>query len=217
MNDFQNIGINEFALHQTKEDFVGTKLSLEQLERIRSICSYAFGLGTHELEDSPEFAFCKYVRISHTAPRNILAVPYFEYPLLEEIKAPTAEITEENKHLLVTQYRTRREGELPYLTRKFPKGSLEASPTNHLLVILYSKEQLEKEARINDDAAPPVGEKYDIICVNAEASELDAPMTPDTIVRNHLGVEFGGNGERLDKDKFMESVEYWDRYAMVDY
>ena len=57
---------------------------------------------------------------------------------------------------------------------------------------------------------------YDIVCVLAEADINDSPMTPDTIIRNHLGVDFGGSGEPIDREKYMESVDYWSKYALIE-
>jgi len=78
--------------------------------------------------------------------------------------------------------------------------------------VLYSREQIE-----NEEPGSSSGADYEIICINAEPDEIDSPMTPDTIIRNHLGKEFGGSGVSIDTEKYMESVEYWSRYAMLDY
>lgn len=38
-------------------------------------------------------------------------------------------------------------------------------------------------------------------------------MDPITMMRNALGMEHGGSGVELDKIKYLESVEYWSKYA----
>lgn len=186
------IGINSFAVRQTEDDFVGTKLSVGDLQQIRNLAEEQLN---KDVGVSDGYAdFCKLVTVK-------------DYSL----PCPIAKITPENVHRLVTQYRTRRDGELPFLSRKFPKYSVASADSHHLTVVLYTLKQLMAE---NGD---PTGADYDLICVNAEADELDSPMTPDTIIRNHLGKEFGGSGVEIDKEKYTESVEYWSKYAMIDY
>ena len=200
----EKIGINEFALRQTKRDFVGTRLSMTQLTLIKENCNILYNTDKTKLDNSDYADFCKYVVIVQDSYDGIIC--------------PIIKITDENKHLLVTKYHTRVEGELPYLARNFSKNVLYSiNDPHHLLVVLYSREQLEKEYKENEGGSPPVGSDYDIICVNAEPSEINSPMTPDTIIRNSLGTEFGGSGVELDKAKYMESVEYWSKHAMVDY
>jgi hypothetical protein len=40
-------------------------------------------------------------------------------------------------------------------------------------------------------------------------------MDPITMMRNSLGAEEGGSGVKLDRDKYMESVEFWSKNALV--
>jgi len=40
-------------------------------------------------------------------------------------------------------------------------------------------------------------------------------MTPITAMRNSLGREEGGSGERLDRQAYLKAVEYWDAHAAV--
>ncbi len=41
------------------------------------------------------------------------------------------------------------------------------------------------------------------------------PLVPITIMRNALGKEEGGNGEKLDHKVYKESVEFWKKYILV--
>lgn len=40
-------------------------------------------------------------------------------------------------------------------------------------------------------------------------------MDPITMMRNALGKAEGGSGVPLDRAKYMESVKYWEKRAMV--
>ena len=40
-------------------------------------------------------------------------------------------------------------------------------------------------------------------------------MDPITIIRNALGKEEGGSGIPLDRNKYMESVEFWKNHAIT--
>lgn len=192
MEKTQTVGISQFVIRQTKDDFVGTKVTAEKLEKLRSMAEQKLNINVDVSEGYAPF--CKVVTVRDMA-----------------LKCPIIEITEENEPLLRTRYRNRNEDkELAYLSRHFPKGSVKLIRAHHISVILYTREQLEKEG----DAV--TGSDYDIICINAEAENMDSPMTPVTIVRNALGTEYGGSDFPVDKEKHAESVAYWERYAMVE-
>jgi len=132
--------------------------------------------------------FCKlHVHRNWTSTR-VLAVP----------------ITDDNRHLLRSDYEARTRDELPVLVRWFE--GLEPPVADYLVVILYSREQLEKEGtRIEADWGV-VGCMY-----TAEAEET--PMAPITLMRNALGVEEGGSGVPLDRAAYRRSVAFWNTHA----
>lgn len=112
----------------------------------------------------------------------------------------TIPITAANQQQLRSAYESRNKSELPVLVRWFE--GLEAPVANYLIVILYSREQLEKEGeRIAGDWGI-VGCLY-----TAEPDEI--PMAPITMMRNALGVEEGGSGVAIDRDAYKRSVEFW--------
>lgn len=80
----------------------------------------------------------------------------------------TAKITAENEHQLRSAYEARTEKELPVLVRFFPCGSVPLVPAKYLDVILYSREQIQKEEA--DMGAEPSGETapWGIISVKAQ-------------------------------------------------
>jgi len=40
-------------------------------------------------------------------------------------------------------------------------------------------------------------------------------MKPATMVRNALGIEEGGSGVPLDRDKYLKSAEFWETNATI--
>ena len=40
-------------------------------------------------------------------------------------------------------------------------------------------------------------------------------MNPMTMFRNSLGKEEGGSGVKLDREKYLKSVEFWSKHSMV--
>ena len=124
----------------------------------------------------------------------------------QSIFAGTRLIPEHGETFLMSHYETRRQGELPYLTRAL--HGLIKPHARYMQVILYSQDQLKTEG-IYIDA------DYGVVSVNARLYEDPEPPTPATLLRNALGKEYGGNGQPLDRDAYMASVEYWDKHAIV--
>ena len=116
----------------------------------------------------------------------------------------TVPITTENQHLLRSGYEARSKSELPVLVRWFE--NVEPEIANYLVVILYSREQMEKEGdRIRGE--------WGVVGCLATAEPEEIPMAPITMMRNALGVEEGGSGVPLDRAAYARSVEFWGRNA----
>jgi len=184
------LGINDFVVRQCQPDFTGTRLSHQDLNHIHGITGQNFKAGLIEMGD---FAFSRIVVL-----RNQW-----------EVRAAYALVTDDNRHLLQSEYVTRQDGELPYLSRFFKDVST-LPMASHLHVIMYSREQLEKEGASN------TGSDFDIISVQAEMGTDLAPMTPSTMIRNHMGHAFGGNGEELNTRAYKDSASFWSRHAMIN-
>jgi hypothetical protein len=91
----------------------------------------------------------------------------------------------------------------------------------YLDLILYSREQIIKEniamgkadvagADQEEETAP-----WGIVSIKAQDVNYELPMTPITILRNALGKEQGGSGVELNREAYMESVNYWKDHATV--
>ncbi|KAF8821565.1 DUF3228 domain-containing protein [Cardiosporidium cionae] len=129
-------------------------------------------------------------------------------------------ITPENCHKLRSGYKSRTPEELPVLQRWIRRGDLEASlgPAAYLDLILYSREQIAKEATamkkmeeiVIDETLP----LWSIISVKAQDVKYELPMTPITIMRNALLLE-GGSGVAIHRQMYAEAVAYWEIHALI--
>jgi len=119
-----------------------------------------------------------------------------------------AKITESNRHHLRSEHKARREGELPVLTRWFPKGTVRVERAEWLHLVLYSREQLAKEGM-------EIDADWGIVSINSATAPEAAPLGPAAQMRNALGTEQGGNGKPLDPEAYAAGVAYWNEWATV--
>lgn len=185
------VGITKFAMKHTDEKFVGTRLTENQLHEIRFLTESKINLNI-DVKDGYA-VFCKEISI-------------IDFP----INCPIAKITPDNYPHLRSNYVLRNAGELPHLARFFAKGTVDPMPAHHITVIVYSKEQLMAEG---DDYT---GCDYDIVTVLAQPCEGTAPMNPYTMIRNHMGKEFGGSGVKVNREEYEKAVEFWSEHAMIE-
>eukprot|EP00747_Dinoflagellata_sp_TGD_P018990 gnl/TRDRNA2_/TRDRNA2_126869_c0_seq2.p1 gnl/TRDRNA2_/TRDRNA2_126869_c0~~gnl/TRDRNA2_/TRDRNA2_126869_c0_seq2.p1 ORF type:complete len:210 (-),score=36.23 gnl/TRDRNA2_/TRDRNA2_126869_c0_seq2:80-709(-) len=125
-------------------------------------------------------------------------------------------ITEENASLLRSDYVARTEQELPVLCRWFPKDVVKnlLQEAKYLDLILYSREQIRKEnaAMGNPDVSDA---PWGIVSIKPQSIDSEIPMEPITAMRNCLGEEHGGSGVPLVREKYIQSVDFWNRHARV--
>ena len=128
-------------------------------------------------------------------------------------------ITDENISNLKSDYKARREGELPVLTRFLEMDAKDVPVADYLVLVLYSKEQIEKEASSSIEKSNGKIEKFDgdwgIVNIMAQMKASPEPMTPITMMRNSLGIEEGGSGVSLNKYEYNQSVYFWSKNALV--
>lgn len=123
-------------------------------------------------------------------------------------------INNSNAQWLRSGYDARTDEELPVLVRWFDLPC-RLPAAQHLMLILYSQEQLLLECKSDEEkgAVPP--EDWSLVSVMALNEVVVPPMPPITIYRNALGIEQGGNGVPLDEAEYRAAVDYWDHHAMV--
>ena len=133
--------------------------------------------------------------------------------------------------LIKSDYMSRNEKEIKILTRWIDKKDVEPSiiPVfNFIDIVLYTKEHLLKE--INERIEKGTNSEADLIDkhkledpsithgvvkIIAMSERKETPIDPITMIRNHLGMEFGGNGEKINLVKYQESVDYWSRHVLL--
>ncbi|KAA8496842.1 hypothetical protein FVE85_0571 [Porphyridium purpureum] len=125
-------------------------------------------------------------------------------------------ITEQNRAMLHSGYEARTEKELPVLTRYFRADEIgDSAPVAKFLdLILYSRDQLYQEASAMGEEGFEQLEPWGLISIKAQDVDHELPMTPITIMRNEL-ISCGGSGVPIDREKYMESVRYWQSRAMI--
>ncbi|MCK9446555.1 DUF3228 family protein [bacterium] len=188
----KTVAINEFAKRQLNKSQWTHIPSIEKFEEIRKL--------TEEKINNNDFSdgyapFCKLITL-----------------VVSEINSTIAKISDDNKHLLVTKLTKRREGEEEYETTFFPEGTVEPLPSKYITVIVYSKEQMEKEYKeFHGDTL--TGSDWDIVSVNSEPYEGTAPMSPITMIRNASGK--GGSGHQYTLEELEISKDFWSKHALV--
>lgn len=194
---FRKLKIDKFGLRHFDPNFGGTKIldiSPEDFEfnLISDLSIQSIGLIDSKME------FCKY-----------LIIPNFT-----KCKSGSEKITMENYQYLRSGYSSRREGELPVLSRWF-EFPIEMPPAKYLQLVLYSKDQLVKESKARGEEPSLDLEDWNIIAILGQNSGTVEPMVPVTMMRNALGMEEGGNGQPMDKDEYQKSVDFWSKMAIV--
>ena len=198
------IALSNFALRHFKKG-AGTVVTShapeEFIDEVNELIdqSEPFEEPNFSMEDSL-YPFCKYLII-----RNFT-----------DAIASTAKITLENYQYLRSGYSSRTEDELPYLSRWFELPIKNTKPSNNLILILYSREQLLKERDVNgSEFEIPEDCEYGIVALQALDESVVEPMTPYTMVRNALGIKWGGNGEDINEDYLREAAKYWNEHAII--
>ena len=92
-------------------------------------------------------------------------------------------------------------------------------------LILYSKAQIDKEANEEIKKKRPIMSKitpssyfnaeWGIVSILGLNSTDDEPMSPMTMLRNALGIEYGGSGAPLNDEEYVKSVKYWSEHAII--
>lgn len=187
------IAMTTFALRNWDPERSGTHIEGMSPEELVARCNAAMTAGA---ELAPGYApFCTHLFLANTTPT----------------RCGFAAITDDNRDLLCSGYRSRREGELAVLERWFE--GLEAPPAAFFDVILYSHAQLVKEAVDFSDEVPECD--WGIVSIIGTLEAAEPPMPPITQLRNALGTAEGGSGMPIDADVYARAVEFWERHASV--
>lgn len=209
-NSLKSVKITNFAKRHFDKSFIGTKIlnmSVEKFEQqLHTFRNSELFVGTNDFILKDGYApFCKIVWLENFTDATVGSL----------------EITMENYQYLRSGYSARTEKELPVLSRWF-ELPLPAPKAEYLMLVLYSKTQLDKEGRITEGEYDDPNEKYipfdakwGVVAILALNSSEEEPMKPETAMRNALGIDEGGSGVKLNREKYLESVEFWSKHATV--
>lgn len=196
------IKLTDFAMRHFDKDFGGTKILDCTPEKFQE---YLSGIKiTHEkycFFIDGYAPFCKLLPIKNFTDAGLGSMP----------------INLENYQYLRSGYSARRESELPVFSRWF-ELPIKNTKAEYLMLVLYSKEQLQKEHSEdpkNADIPFLFDGDWGVVAILGQSHPNEEPMKPETMLRNALGIEYGGSGVPLDKDKYLESVAFWDKNATV--
>lgn len=167
------------------------------------------GLKEDDFDNNPVLkpgyaSFCKHIIVEN---------------FVKDLYAGTIDINEYTQNFIQTSYEARTEKELPVLRRFINRSDLKCDvfPARYLDIILYSKEQitLENKAMNKDDVNFDKDYHFGIISIKPQNVDYELPMDPITIMRNALGKEEGGSGVPLNREKYMESVKFWEKNIIL--
>lgn len=123
-----------------------------------------------------------------------------------------------------SEYKKRRPNELSIVQQSLPLSVLRAFGSdrvdaNYILVEMYTREQMVKEAIAEGKNATVDDYPADYYIFNAkplmEKDEI-IPAAPSTMLVNALGTEYGGSGQPLDREAYEKSVKFFSEYVYVD-
>ena len=212
-----DIDIQEFKNKINSEDI------LESLKLLMNVNS-SVRLNTNVVSRHGYAPFCKLVAIKNFTDAKVGSLP----------------IIIENYQYLRSGYSARTETELPVFSRWF-ELPVSAPKAEYLILVLYNSEQLEKEylskyltERFNSDEIDMFNEDdinffknsydynfeldsddYGVVAILGQSHDGEEPMKTETMLRNCLGIEYGGSGVSLNKEEYLKSVNFWNTNATV--
>ena len=237
------VKITDFGMRHFDPKFGGTKIldeTPEEVERIINLYLHNSGVCSFD-KDGENYDRSFKVRKSEFRYWNKIISGYAPFCKLlfmknfTDARIGSMPITLENYQYLRSGYSARRDTELPVLSRWF-ELPVPKPKADYLMFVLYSKTQIDKEAKkqyeedvayikkhgINprapmEEPKPPKPFETDwgIVSINGQTHPNEEPMTPVTMMRNALGMEEGGSGVAIKRKKYEESVEFWKTHAIV--
>lgn len=122
----------------------------------------------------------------------------------DRVKSAVAEITDENKHLVVDEEHVRREGESP-VVRKVIKGDL--VPARYAQVVVYRADVLDQDNGRSTDA------EWEMVALLGKIDK-DEPMHPTTMLRN-TNHDKGGTYREYSEKEWADAYAYWETHAFI--
>jgi hypothetical protein len=144
--------------------------------------------------------------------------PFCKHLFVENFADVLCGYTEKNSvtiPLIQSEYESRKEGELAVLVEYIDRNKFPPPKATYLDIILYSREQIIKENEAMGEIPPECDSPWGIISVKGQLCDYELPMQPITAMRNALGKEEGGSGVPIDRIKYQESVDFWEKNVSI--
>lgn len=213
--EIKNIKITNFAKRHFDPKFGGTKITditAEEFEKRINLELNAYAKikqGTNILPITTDVVrimegyahFCKLIAIKNRTNAKVGSLP----------------IKVENYQYLRSGYSARTEKELPVMSRWF-ELPVPAPVADYLVIVVYSREQLLKE-HVDQKTETPFElseqDEWGVVAILGQTHPNEEPMQPITMMRNALGTAEGGSGVPIDRERYMASVDFWSKNAVV--
>lgn len=213
---FGKIKITNFGKRHFDPKFGGTKITSHTPEQIEDYINGMTFSGNSPLSKIMDgyAPFCKLIAVDNVTTA----------------KVGTMKIDMSNYQYLRHGYSSRTPLELPVLSRWF-ELPLPAPKAKFLMFVVYSRAQLIKEHKaieakkkkqLKSAYIPTPFEfegdksvKWGVVAILGQTHSDEEPMAPITMMRNALGVEEGGSGVPIDRNKYEASVKFWSENAIV--
>lgn len=195
------IKMTEFALRHFDRDFGGTKiLNLEPKDFERRLNEYTHATYLREVLINSDIVID--VLDGYATFCKLLVMRNFT-----DARTGTLPITVANYQYLRSGYSARREGEFSVFSRWF-ELPLPAPIADYLILVLYDKAQLDKEAmseynkKIASDDIDSIGlempvpfdAEFGVVAILGQMNPIEEPMKPITMMRNYMDISMGGSG-----------------------
>ncbi len=223
----QNVKLTEFALRHFDKEFGGTKILNLEPKNFEEQLNVALNLynstATADVSNSglPFVAkimggyapFCKLVAVHNSTDAKVGAIP----------------ITVSNYQYIRSGFFARKEGEFDTFSR-WIELPVSVPKAKYLMVVLYNREQINKEAiadynkKIANGGIDSIGlekpEPFDgdwgVVAILGQNNPEEEPMKPATFDRNYMPIEFGGSGMKYpnmpEKPNLTENSELMRKY-----
>jgi hypothetical protein len=206
---FGQIKITDFGKRHFDTKFGGTKITNKTPEEFEEFLNLRVADSETPNNGNQPFRvkvmdgyapFCKLIAIENFTNARVGSMP----------------IDMANYQYLRSGYSSRTEKELPVMSRWF-ELPLPAPIADYLIVVVYSKEQIIKEHSASEYKDEPLYFEADwgVVAILGQTHSNEEPMQPITMMRNALGIEEGGSGVSINREKYAASVEFWKNNAIV--
>ena len=227
MIDFnEKIQLTDFAKRHFDPKFGGTKIFSHSIEEFGESILTTGAMGNVRVQKDHEAIGMHLDRMNAYSIQRDGYADFCKIITLEnftDARVGAMKITLDNYQYLRSGYSSRRDSELPVLSRWFDLP-LSKPRAEYLQLVVYSREQLLKEHEADEKNNDSLLHKefelaedvnWGVVAILGQESHEPEPMKPATILRNALGKEEGGSGVPIDREEYEKSVAFWKDYATV--